>query len=496
MTDPTLPPQPAEPPYEPVYEPVSEPVPPARKSRRGVVIGASAAVLALVAGAAVWATTTLSGGGRQPDEVVPRTTFAYLKVDLDPGIGQKLAARSFFAKIPSLKPDGDDEETVFEDVVADLISDDLDYDRDVKPWFDKRAAIAAFPAPGGPTPHLVLALRSKDDDKARAVLDREVAKAAANGGDAAYRITKGYAVLGSKESVEEAVRLTETESLRDNATYTGDVDRLDGDQVAVGWTDVAQTFDAAKGAIPGSGFLPGFVTDQVKGRLVAGLHLTGDYAEVQGLALGAPAPRAPAKGGDHALLTGLPADTAAAFSGFGVAAGATADPDTAGLLDMFLGDYLQGSGLSFTDDLLPLLGNELAVAVGPSTGFDDLRAGLVSKVEDGSLAAAAGSKIGALLQFLGLPVKADVSGERFVLATPAGYGDQLLRGGGGLGTSEKFGTAMGDLRGSSFALYADLPAVARIFGQEARLDRGLSAVGVVGGYRGTEGYFRMRLVAG
>src|SRR3712207_6354108 len=80
-----------------------EPVSPRSRSRRGLVIGVGTTVLALVAGAAVYATTTLSGGGRQPDELVPRSAVAFLKVDLDPAARQKLAAREFFAHFPALK---------------------------------------------------------------------------------------------------------------------------------------------------------------------------------------------------------------------------------------------------------------------------------------------------------------------------------------------------------------------------------------------------------
>ena len=153
-------------------------------SRRGLVIGSVAAVLAVLAGAAVYATTVLSGGGRQPDELVPRSTFAYAKVDLDPAAGQKLAARSFFEKFPKLKgKTGTGDENTFEKVLEDLISDgDIDYKTDVQPWFDRRAAVAAFPAPGD-TVVTVSVLRSKDDAKARVSLDKIARTSKSNGDD-------------------------------------------------------------------------------------------------------------------------------------------------------------------------------------------------------------------------------------------------------------------------------------------------------------------------
>ena len=479
MTDTPMPPD----------EPVATPV---RGRRRGVVIGASAAALAVIAGAAVWATTTLSGGGRQPDELVPKSAFAYLKIDLDPAANQKLAAREFFGKFPKLKDKAGDEETVFEDVLSDVIADeDLDYARDVKPWFDKRAAVAAFPGAERGTA-VVAVLRSKDDGQAKASLDRAVAEAKAEGDDVAYRLVKGYAVVGDTAAVEEAVRLTEKESLRDNATYRGDVDRLDGDQVATAWADIGESFDAAKGSFAIPIPLPGAFTDQVKGRVVAGLHLTGDYVEIQGRLLGLDQ-RAKTPGGDHTLLAGLPADTAAAlsFNGLGKAIGDSAGND----LESFVGSYLEGSGIA-AGDLLALLGDQAVLAADSFASLDKLRAGLVSTVTDATKAAATAEKANAIFGALGLPVVADVEGDTFVLASPPDYAATLTKGGGGLGSAPRFTKAVGDLKGASSAAYVDLKAVAAAFPGFFGPDvRALTSFGAVSGFDGDEGFFRLRVVA-
>ena len=329
-----------------------------RKSGRGVVIGVSATVLAVVAGAAVWATTTLSGGGRQPDEVVPKTTFAYLKLDLDPAAGQKLAARSFFSKFPSLKDTvGNDSDDVFDDLLAEVIDDEtLDYRTDIQPWFDKRAAVAAFSE--GTKTHVVAALRSKDDGQAKAALDKALAKARASGDDGpAYLLTKGYAIIGDQPSVAAAVQLTENESLHDNTTYRDDVGKLTGDQVATGWTDVSKAFGSVKDQFGVGEMIPAVLLNQIKGRVVAGLHLSGDVAEIEGLFLGSDLPANATAGAKLDLLTGLPSNTAAAFAVNGL--GKVVTDQAEGLpIDEFLGDYLQASGLTLSGDLLPLLMNE------------------------------------------------------------------------------------------------------------------------------------------
>ena len=492
------PPGPA--PGDPAPYAATEAPAPERRSRRGLLIGAGAAVLAVVAGAAVYATTTLSGGGRQPDELVPKSTFAYVKVDLDPAAGQKLAARSFFGKFPSLKDDAGDPDDVFENVLAEVVrSGDLDFARDVRPWFDKRGAVAAFPLAGG-RPGVVGVLRSKDDTRARTALDGVVQRAQAKGEQVSYRLTRGYAVVGETPAVTEALRLAEDESLRDNEVYRDDVDSLDGDQVAVVWANLGEAFDRVKGALPGAALLPPVLNSQVRGRVVAGLHFTGDYAEVQGRTIGFDTRTVPPASGGTTLLQGLPADTTAAIALSGLARSAT---EAGGLLDLdALADrYLQGSGLSFSNDIAPILGDEAVVAAGPFTGLTSLRLGYVARVEDPARAARAGTKVAALLSFFGIEVDARAGDGRIVLATPPDYAEQLASGQGTLGSSPAFTKAMGDLAGASFAVYLDAnaarEALPAFFGPGAgSTGDGLASLGLVTGVRGDHAFFRARVVAG
>lgn len=456
--------------------PPEPPVQAPPRPRRGLAIGAGAAVLAVVAGAVVYATTALSGGGRQPDELVPRSAFAYVKVDLDPAAGQKLAARSFFGTLPK---DGD----ALQDLLTSFLPGDLDYEKDVEPWFGERAGVAAFPG-SGDSVRVVAVLRSDDDGKARQSLDRAV------GDGLAYRIDRGYAVVGTRAAVDEAIAQTSDTSIADNATYTGDVARLSGDQVAVGWADLGRAYDVATDAFPLAALLP---VGGSEGRTVMGVHLTGDYAELQGLTIGAAGDDAPATV-DHAVMTGLPANTALAVS-FGDG-GETLDGEGAATLQGLVGKYLIGSGLSVTGDLLPLLGKQTAVAVGPFRGFSGLKAGVVTQVRDADKARATAEKVSGLARFLDVPLKAEVTGDTFVLATPAGYATDLTKGGGALGRSERFRQAMGDLDGASFALYADVKevqkAAAFFLGAPST---GLSAAGLVAGTRDGESFYRLRLVA-
>jgi hypothetical protein len=470
----------------------------ARRGRQGLLVGAGAAVLAVLAGVAVYATTALSGGGTQPDEVVPRATFSYLKVDLDPAANQKLAARAFFGKFPKLKSATGDADSVFDGVLEQAFSGatDLKFGADVKPWFDRRAAVAAFPGSNGT--EIVAAFRSKDDAKARATLDRLNTEAAA-ADKVAYAITKGYVLVSDKQAtVDDAVRLSAQASLRDNPTYRGDVARLAGDQIAVGWADVAQVFHAAEGALVDlSGMGLGALSGLAKGRVVAGLHLTNDYAEVQGRTVGADQKAAP-KTGDPVLLQRLPADTVAAvsFQDLGgslktglAGAGGIPGVNPLGLVEGFLSQ----SGISLDADVLPLLGSQTVLALGtPFTSFDTTpEVGLVATV-DPTKAAAAKEKVVAALAQLGVPASAELKGGTFYLGAPAGYEATLAKG-GSLGSAPAFTKAMGDLGAVSFALYADMRAFLGSSPEPALSP--LRSLGIVAGVRDGEQFFRARLVA-
>ena len=468
---------------------------------RGVVIGVGAAVLAVVAGAAVYATTALSGGGRQPDELAPKSTFAYAKVDLDPAANQKLAAREFFGKFPKLKKPGEDG-NVFDALLAQMFEgeENFTYEADVKPWFDKRAAVAGFRGKDGAS--VVGILRSKDDGKAKRAMDKAVAEAKKDGDEFAYKIEKGYVVVGETVAdVDDALAQSSKESIKDNETFQKDLDRLDGDQVVVMWVDVRQAFDAVKAGVPQAGLLPNAITDQIKGRVVTGLHMDGDYAEVTGYMIGMEqSGQKPPAANEPVLLKSLPANTVAAVSANGLGDALKGQLGQLGALGMdpqqFIGPMLQQLGLSLDGDILPLLGDQTVVALGgvPS-GFGDISAGLLSTVKDPAAAKESGAKIAAAVSQMGVPVQSDVAGNTFYLAT-SNYLSEL-KSGKGLGDSEKFKKAMGDTGSVASAGYVDLEALISQGAppNEAADLKALKSAGVTVGYDKGTPFFRFRVVA-
>ncbi|HEX8001988.1 MAG TPA: DUF3352 domain-containing protein [Mycobacteriales bacterium] len=484
-------------------DPATETLPePKRGPGKGVVIGIGATVLAVIAGAAVYATTALSGGGRQPDELAPKSSFAYAKIDLDPAANQKLATREFLGKFPKLKEKtGAGDENPFEALLEAMFEgeEDVSYDTDIKPWFDKRAAVAGFRSTDGPT--AVGIFQSKDDGKARTAMGKLAAEAKEDGEEFAWKIDDGYVVVGDTQAhVDDAIAQAKKESIKKNTTFTQDLERLGGDQVAVGWVDIRSAFDLVKDQVPDAGLIPNAITDQIKGRMVAGLHMNGDYAEVSGYALGMEQQGVVPQAGDPALLKNLPAGTVAAVSVQGLAEQVKNGLSQLSALGMdaqeFVGPFLQELGLSLEGDVLPLLGDQTVVALGEvPTSPEEVAAGLVSVVKDPTAAKTDGAKLAAALQQMGLPVKADVSGSTFYLATENYLNE--LKSGKGLGGSEKFTKAMGDLGSVSLAAYVDLETVIPAFANPSeRADvAALKSVGIVSGYDKGVGFFRLRVVA-
>ena len=68
--------------------------------RTGVIAGVTAAVIGGAAFGGWQLQQFLSGGGPQPEDVLPASTVAFASIDLDPGAGQKLAAYQLLKKFP------------------------------------------------------------------------------------------------------------------------------------------------------------------------------------------------------------------------------------------------------------------------------------------------------------------------------------------------------------------------------------------------------------
>lgn len=473
-----------------------------RNARRGLLIGAVATVVAVTAGVGAYAAMQLRGGGRQPESLAPASAFAFAKVDLDPTAGQKLAVRELATKFPSA-PQGEIEE-IFDGFLRKALQDDddVDFDRDINPWLGDRIGIAGFAGAGG-SPSVLGIIRSKDDDKARPALARLAASADAG---AAYLLRDGYVLVGPEQrSLDLAVAALEDGSLGDTDRFADDVDALSGDQIITAWADVKRSYEIAETALPPDASpLPMRLRDRLRGRVVIGVHAARDFIEIEGLTIdgdmeslaGAPA----------TLLGELPASTVAAVSAAGVrkqvdealdAFGAFPElPSRAELAEQATATL----GLDLEEDLLPLFGQQLVLALGEvpdlqSGGLPDL--GLLSLVTDPARAGKSASRIQEIAVREGTSMRARVVGNTFYLTSDDDYLKTLTKDGPKLADSPRFRRAVGDLDDDvAFVAYVDLRELLTLMKGEEGYDdvRALASVGMRAGLRDGNGYVRLRVV--
>ena len=303
-----LPPPPPPPPARPA------PAAPASaegggRGRRTAIIGGIAAALVLGAGVGAYAVyNRLSGGGPQPHDVLPASTQVYVRLDLDPSASQKVDLFRLLRKVPDLadeigiKSDGSDiRELVFPKILAGQC-DDVDYDKDVKPWLGDRIGVGANIEDRS----LLIAVQTTDEDESRAGIKKLFDCA-----DEKYGIAyvDGYAILAPKQAqVDRAVAATEKESLGDSKTFSDDFDQLGNQGIASVWADLK-----AVAELPEAKEALGDQLDALtKAGSVAGtLRTDGNAIELA--VLGAPSTGS-GKDAKATALGALPADTVAAVS--------------------------------------------------------------------------------------------------------------------------------------------------------------------------------------
>ena len=145
--------------------------------RTGLVVGGVVAALVL-GGGAVFAVQQLSGGGAQPADVLPGDAYGYVRLDIDPSAGQKIAAVRFLDKLPQVRDTlgGDDPRKKLWELITEEASDDciaaFSYDNDIAPWLGDRAGAAVRPGGTEDKPHVALAVQVTDEARAEQTLGK------------------------------------------------------------------------------------------------------------------------------------------------------------------------------------------------------------------------------------------------------------------------------------------------------------------------------------
>ena len=427
--------------------------PTGRRSRRGVVVAAVVGGVVLLGGAGYATASYLSGGGTQPEEVLPGDVLGFVKVDLDPAAGQKMALGSLLEKFPDVDTEGDgDIRDQLLQPLLELSGDELDYAADVEPWLGDRMAVAAVAADdsaAGVVP--VVALAVTDEEQMTDALTR-----AQEGADFGFAAREDFVLITDTQERADGIASAE-QTLADDADFAGDREALGGDQVALAWADLS----AAQGVVESQAAAQGVPADvlggaQLAGRVILGVHAQDDALEMVGMDFGVSDVGVPT-GDPTRLARDLPEDTLAALSASGVgdsAVAAWAELERSGALAE-VGQPLAELGLSLPDDLRAVLGSDLVVAVFGGVESPALGARVVTEEPE-----AAARSLDAVLGSLDVGAAPVYSfGESdYVVATDAGTADALAAD-GGLGDTDAFRAAVSDPDGASAIGYVDLATV-------------------------------------
>lgn len=473
---------------------------PRRRSRRGLAVGLVAGASLGVAGAAVATATYLGGGGAQPEDVLPSSALALVKLDLDPAAGQKLAVYRLAQRFPSTSEAVEDEDSVKDELLSALFAqdDEIDYEADVAPWIGDRVAVALLP--GAEEPQPLVALAYTDRDAAEAALDGPVF----DGEDDAFFAfseVADYLLVGtSQEAVDAAAAGTDV--LAGSARWEAGMDALDGDQIVTAWADLGAIWTSLpQEARDEAAQTYGLQSDvELSGTLIAGAHAADDHVEVLGRAVDVESPfgLSPAVGGRSDLVAGLPGHTVAALSVTGLGSGLAGAFDQAYGAEDPLGVVAAAAdlGLSLPDDLRTLLGDETVVGL-----FGDSDVGVRARTADADASYDVASSVAQLItggdpsQVLLRRLEDGIA----VGSTPEAL-DAISATGGGLGASERFRTAVPDAQEAAYVLYVDIPRALEMtgadLGEGADDAAALTSLGISGSGDARSSTFRLRLTVG
>ncbi|MEW9547615.1 DUF3352 domain-containing protein [Nonomuraea sp. NPDC050783] len=479
------------------------PAQPPKKSRKGwLVAGAAALAVVVLGGGAVWAVGTLSGGGTQPDEVLPANAIAYARLDLDPAANQKLALFQLARKFTVTKDafSGEDPRKALFDTLTEGSDRKLDFARDVDPWLGSRIGFAAVPS-GKQEPDFAVAVQVKDQEQAKAGIAKLM-----DGDKYGIAFRDDYALLTPTQALADTYAKADG-SLADNAEFSDDMGAVGEQGVLSFWADMGGLAKLAGKELQGS---QQAAIDQIKDARFAGaLRFDSSYVELAGTVRGAKG-MAPQGELPKASLGTLPASTAGALSISGLdqvvtkqwaeiekQAAASGSAEITQLIEQAKTRY----GLSLPGDLATVLGRNLTVAVdSEGLGGDQINAG-VRVATDPAKAQAILDKVQQALTASGQPAPkiARVAGDGvYTVATSDGYAKKLTAE-GTLGESETFRTAIPDADESTYALYVDLDKVENLYlksvdGDDKANLQVLRAVGMSGRQTDTEATFSLRVL--
>jgi hypothetical protein len=439
-----------------------------RRANRVTTLALVGGLVALVGGSVAigggWlAYSRLSGGGAQPESVLPSDTVAFAKIDLNPSAGQKLAAIRFALRFPDatgkVTESSDLRKVVFDQMQEEGHLEGVDYAADVEPWLGERFAVGLLPGAGEEDPIPVAVLTVTDRDKAAAGLPRIM-----ESGKATCGVREDFAICSEDKTVVGL--LTESDqptTLADSQDFAADMAALGEDGVAAAWVDLEEIGDLADAARAGTGLLGAPLPDAPRGgRVAVALRFAGPHLELAGRATDMPVAWPEGKGGGTGVAD-LPAGMLGAFGLTGAGEQVKAGWAAAGDLTESWGVAGKELGVSLPEDLYAAIGDRLTFAyAGRGADGDKPRVALVT----GGDKAAVGRFVDGLNRHHSQPYLFQSEAEgRPVVATSQDYARELARG-SGLGDRDAFRDAVPGAKDARAILYLDVAGLLREHGKD------------------------------
>jgi hypothetical protein len=359
-------------------------------------IAACAAVIAIAAGCG----SSPGSGTDDPAKLAPAGTIAYASFELNPQGAEKADFDAAFGKLL-----GSDPSTRLKKGFADAIKEmgsKLDYQADVEPWLgDRVAAVVTGVRAGGPDFALLVA--SKDDDKARAAIEKDLAGRNAEkreykgkdyrllDGETANGVVDGFLVAGTEAAFKSVVDAAGGSSLADTDAWKQSVGDRAAGKVGLAWFDLKAAVGSVSSQLPGAQrlaapLLLGLVNLHP---FVATLDANADSLVVDVASPGTPADKRGVQAASSELIEQLPADSWFAFALPGVGKSLQKVVDTLRLNPLIAGQYRQVTRKLRIETGLDLEGQVLA-GIGNVGGF--VRGGSPRTVGGALVVGAADSK--------------------------------------------------------------------------------------------------------
>lgn len=482
-------------PGAPASPPPSGPGRPGR-GRRLVAGGIAAVLVGGVVAGGLAVSQFLSGGGTQPEDVLPAATVAFAKIDLDPSAGQKINAFRLLNKFPQARSQGEDLKAALVQKWFDDNPYGLTYRHDLAPWLGDRAAVAAVATPGEKDDFTeLLAVQFTDRTVMTASLDQaEKAMAKDDGTGFHYAVRDDYVLI--TRSQKDATSFADSATvLADEPGYAADAQRIDAaDQIVLGWVDLGHVVDLLPAGDRRT-LSEDLGSAHPSGSFIAGLHVEPSYVELDGLTHGFDPTGTNLMAASHpgtTLVRGMPSDVTGAVSVTGLG------PALAKLWERYrthdalgLEGQAQQYGLHLPGDLEAVFGSELALGVKAGPHTVDMATRVATDRPERAREV--------LAPLLGLTGEPDLR----VVAADGGYAagtdpsllDAAVSGSGGLGSNPTFTEAVKDADRANALLYVNIADLVRLYGdaKDKRQLAPLSAFGMSSTGTSSDGQFTMRL---